>query len=368
MRTANRLSLGDEATDGVKTDYINNSGQTAFAVGGGAAVRLKKTGPGAAVPDYTHFDQWFSGLSAFALGGSAIAASGVNGNVVWRERYCLDFRPSPRAPFGKGQRTVGAAPANDNSQIGEGPDLTGFTGRLEDDALGLVTIQARYYDPLLGRFLSTDPIGYQDQLNLYAYVQNDPVNATDPDGERAIAWSVRLVKGGVKRVKAFADKKHAIPARQRGENVQASSRQMAGQIERGAAQNPNDVMRHSGHELKDGSGKTGLPHFQTDGQTGHTFWSVASTVLGASIAVLEVAEQLDPINLISGACAPGAPGCVGPEQSSSDNNQSQSGGSSSENNNSDSQASQQSDPSNQWSIDGDRITGTRCTGRLDCGG
>ena len=42
--------------------------------------------------------------------------------------------------------------------------------------------KARFYSPALGRFLQTDPIGYKDDQNLYAYVGSNSVNRTDPSG------------------------------------------------------------------------------------------------------------------------------------------------------------------------------------------
>jgi RHS repeat-associated protein len=58
----------------------------------------------------------------------------------------------------------------------------GYTGALWMPLARQYYMRARVYDPRLGRFLQTDPIGYGDGMNMYAYVGGDPVNRWDPTG------------------------------------------------------------------------------------------------------------------------------------------------------------------------------------------
>lgn len=78
------------------------------------------------------------------------------------------------------------------SDTGPAVSARKFTGQTFDAETGLYYYNARYYNALLGRFVSpdtlvTDPSNPQD-LNRYSYVLNNPVNLVDPSGHSARGW------------------------------------------------------------------------------------------------------------------------------------------------------------------------------------
>jgi RHS repeat-associated protein len=67
-----------------------------------------------------------------------------------------------------------------------------YTGREYDKETNLYYLRARYYNSDTGRFMSRDPVGQNDQVNLYTYVANNPLGYTDRDGKKASAMIVWL--------------------------------------------------------------------------------------------------------------------------------------------------------------------------------
>jgi RHS repeat-associated protein len=79
-----------------------------------------------------------------------------------------------------------------------------YTGQAWLPELGMYYYKARIYSPTLGRFVQTDPLGYEDGVNWYNYVSSDPINSTDPSGlrgdgtttENTDSWSLMARLGG----------------------------------------------------------------------------------------------------------------------------------------------------------------------------
>ncbi|MEM0515681.1 RHS repeat-associated core domain-containing protein [Pseudoalteromonas sp. YIC-827] len=105
--------------------------------------------------------------------GSPTAETNLSGKLITLSHY---------KPFG--------------DELEQKRDDVGFTAHKYDTDLALNYMQARYYDPVIGRFYSNDPVGTLEHLggtggihgfNRYAYANNNPYKYTDPDGRNPVA-------------------------------------------------------------------------------------------------------------------------------------------------------------------------------------
>ena len=96
----------------------------------------------------------------------------------------------PYGPTGIGRLVppdpTGAITAYTYGPYGEPQSWAGsrfrYTGQMAIPEAQLYHYRARVYDPMMGRFLQTDPARYSDGPNIYAYTHGDPVNGSDPSG------------------------------------------------------------------------------------------------------------------------------------------------------------------------------------------
>ena len=111
--------------------------------------------------------------------GSPRINTDQNGNVTSRTDYM---------PYGEEIIALGDRTANENYVTDT--IRQGFTGYENDAETGLDFAQARMYATAIGRFSSVDPVKMTEyrlvdpqQINLYGYTRNNPINLIDPSGE-----------------------------------------------------------------------------------------------------------------------------------------------------------------------------------------
>jgi RHS repeat-associated protein len=90
----------------------------------------------------------------------------VSGTVVWAANY---------EPFGNVLESVASVSNN-----------LRFPGQYFDQETGLHYNVFRDYDPAIGRYVQSDPIGLIGGTNTYAYALGNPITHVDPTGERSL--------------------------------------------------------------------------------------------------------------------------------------------------------------------------------------
>jgi RHS repeat-associated protein len=163
---------GKSLYERTSTSSTTQHAQFIYAQGshGGAAFAIRVTTETGSSTKYYHFDHLGS-VTAMSDERGRVVGSGADATMMSYDAWGLRRDPDGR-PASTGL----------NQQAGRRE----FTGHEAITGVGLINMNGRVYDPVLGRFLSPDPtvqfVADLQSFNRYSYVHNNPLSYTDPTG------------------------------------------------------------------------------------------------------------------------------------------------------------------------------------------
>ncbi|MFD6141189.1 RHS repeat-associated core domain-containing protein, partial [Promicromonospora sp. NPDC060271] len=224
VATSGEGTEGENTTEAGEASYVYSaegeritrtdvSGTTVY-LPGGQEVHVDPAGAVGVVRYYSFAGQTVAVRNGRGLGGVTSLVCDQQGtpvasvpNTVWTADSVTRLYTDP---FG-GDRTPTTTDP-DSGEVLTGADrlpgdrrFLGAAGGVEDAGTGLVLLGARYYDPVIGRFLSVDPqldAGTPAQFNAYVYSGNNPVTYSDPSGLSWFSKAASAVGGFVKKHQA----------------------------------------------------------------------------------------------------------------------------------------------------------------------
>jgi RHS repeat-associated protein len=182
--------------DNLPTQVTTGSGTTTLAYGADGD-RMYKSGPAGTYGYFPEEElQNWAWVRYYTLGGMTVARRDSTGSYWYHTDHVGSVHAITNASGAKVEAQDYAPFGSTVASSGSVSDDYGFDGQRTDPDMGLVYMNARYYDARLGRFISADSVVPSDDpqaLNRYAFAYNNPIANSDPSGHAPVVAAVVAV-------------------------------------------------------------------------------------------------------------------------------------------------------------------------------